>query len=535
MRMQRLGGWGMVPLLLVASLGAAGGEVLEVPLVEAVKTADAEALRALLEQRVDVNTPEVDGTTALHWAAHRDDVDVAGLLIRAGANVGAANRYGSTPLSLACRNGNPAMIELLLKAGADPNTASPEGETALMTAARTGTVGAVKALLAHGAQVNAREGWRGTTALMWAAAEGHAMAVQALIEGGVDHSADINARSKRGLTPLLFAVREGQIDAVRVLLAAGATANETAPDGTAALVLAIINAHYELAAFLLDNGADPNAADPRGSALHAVAWMRRPGRASGASPSPVSSGDLDSLALTGTLLAHGANPNVRIAWKEINRAGFALMTQVNPPPDIAIGRNYLIFGGATPFYLAAKHSDVALMRLLAAAGADPLIPTVQNVTPLMAAAGIGFWQGESPGPNTGVPESDTLEAVKLAWELGGDVHALTDFGDIRVEGDGITLLHSLPANRAEFRDLGDVRWVGSTALHGAALRGVNTVVRFLLEKGATLDTTNDLGWTPLMLAVGMYIGQTEKEQPHTAALIRELMSGSIATNPRQPQ
>ena len=527
MRMQRHGGWGMVPLLLVASLGAAGGQVLEVPLVEAVKKADAEALRALLQQRVDVNTPEVDGTTALHWAAHRDDVDVAGLLIRAGANVGAANRYGITPLSLACRNGNSAMIELLLKAGADPNTASPEGETALMTAARTGTVGAVKALLAHGAQVNAREGWRGTTALMWAAAEGHAMAVQALIEGGVEHSADINARSKRGLTPLLFAVREGQIDAVRVvrvLLAAGATVNETAPDGTSALVLAIINGHYELAAFLLDNGADPNAADPRGSALHAVAWMRRPGRASGASPSPVSSGNLDSLALAGTLLAHGANPNVRIAWKEIKRAGFALMTQVNPPPDIAIGRNYLIFGGATPFYLAAKHSDVALMRLLAAAGADPLIPTEQNVTPLMAAAGIGFWQGESPGPNTGVLERDTLEAVKLTWELGGDVHAVTDFGDIRVEGDGITLLHSLPLNRAEFRDLGDVRWGGSTALHGAALRGVNTVVRFLLEKGATLDTTNDLGWTPLMLAVGMYIGQTEKEQPHTAVLIRELIS-----------
>ena len=535
MRMQRLGGWGVVPLLLVASLGAAGGEVLEVPLVEAVKNADAEALRALLAQRVDVNTPEVDGTTALHWAAHRDDVDVAGLLIRAGANVGAANRYGVMPLSLACRNGNPAMVELLLKAGADPNTASPEGETALMTAARTGTVGAVKALLAHGADVNAREGWRGTTALMWAAAEGHAMAVQALIEGGVDNGADVNARSKSGLTPLLLAVREGQIDAVRVLLAAGATVNDTARDGTSALVLTIINAHYELAAFLLDTGADPNAADPRGSALHTVAWMRRPGRGSGASPAPVSAGGLDSLALAETLLAHGANPNVRIAWEETESSGFALMTQVKSPPDIAIGRNYLIFGGATPFYLAAKHSDVALMRLLATAGADPLIPTVQNVTPLMAAAGIGFWQGESPGPNTGVPESDTLEAVTLAWELGGDVHAVTDFGDIRVEGDGITLLHSLPLNRAEFRDVGDTRWAGSTALHGAALRGVNSVVRFLLEQGATLDTTSDLGWTPLMLAVGMYIGQTEKEQPQTADLIRELTSASIATNPPQPQ
>ena len=210
------------------------------------------------------------------------------------------------------------------------------------------------------------------------------------------------------------------------------------------------------------------------------------------------------------------------------------MTQVDPPPDIAIGRNYLIFEGATPFYLAAKHSDVDLMRLLAADGADPLIPTVQNVTPLMAAAGIGFWQGESPGPNTGVPERDTLEAVRLAWELGGDVQAVTDFGDVRVEGDGLILLHSLPLNREEYRSLGDVRWGGATALHGAALRGVNSVVRFLLDKGATLDTTTDLGWTPLMLAEGMYIGQTEKEQPHTAALIRELTGERVGTSSRQP-
>ena len=533
MRIQRLAGKGIASLLLVASLDAAGGEPQEAPVVEAVKQADTNALRALLQQRADVNSPEADGTTALHWAVHRDDVDAAELLIRAGADVGAANRYGIMPLSLACVNGSAAIIELLLNAGANPNTTSPEGETALMTAARTGTVDAVKALLAHGADVNAKERWRGSTALMWAAAEGHAIVVQTLIEGGIDNEADIDARSNGGLTPLLFAVREGRLDAVRVLLAAGADVNEPARDGTSALVLAIINAHYELAAFLLDNSADPNASDPRGSALHAVAWMRRPGRSP--RPPPVPTGNLDSLTLARTLLAHGANPNVRIAWTEANKDGFSLMTQVDAPPDIAIGRNYLIFAGATPFYLAAKHSDIALLRLLVANGADPLIPTVQNVTPLMAAAGIGFWQGESPGPNTGVPESDTLEAVKLVWELGGDVQAVTDFSDIRVEGDGITLLHSLPLNRVEFRDLGDARWGGSTALHGAALRGVNTVVRFLLEKGATLDTTSDLGWTPLMLAEGMYIGQTEKEQPHTADLIRQLTSGSIATNPRQPQ
>ena len=131
-------------------------------------------------------------------------------------------------------------------------------------------------------------------------------------------------------------------------------------------------------------------------------------------------GNLDSLELVKKLLARGADPNVRIAWKELKRGGFDLGMVVNNPPNINVGRNYITLVGATPFYLAAKHSDVDLMRLLAAHGANPPMPTVQGVTPLMAAAGIGFWQGESPGPNNGVPESDTLEAVKLAWDLSGE-------------------------------------------------------------------------------------------------------------------
>ena len=482
----------------------------------------------LIQRHADVNAPEGDGTTALHWAARQNDLEIVDLLLGAGAQVKAANRYGVTPLALACTSASAALVERLVKAGADPNSASPEGETALMTAARTGRVEVVKVLLAHGARVVATERWHGTTALMWAAAEGHAAVAQVLLEGGVD-KADIHARSKGGLTALLLAVREGRIEAVRTLLSAGANPSDIALDGTSALVLAIINAHYELAAVLLDKGADPNAADSRGSALHALAWMRRPGRAPGAVAQPVTTGSLDSLELAKTLLAHGANPNVRIAWKESRKGGFQLGTEVDLPPDIAIGRNYLIFGGATPFYLAAKGSDVDLMRVLAASGADPLIPTVQNVTPLMAAAGVGFWQGESPGPNNGVAERDTVEAVKLAVELGGDVHATTNFGNIEVQGDGVELLHTLALNREQFPTLGDIRWDGSTAMHGAALRGVNAVVQFLLEKGARLEVKSKVGWTPVMLAEGMYIGQTEKEQPQTAAFITKLTRGTSAS------
>ena len=275
-----------VLLLALASLGA--GQ--PVPIVEAVKNGDQVTLRRLLQQRTDVNVPEADGTTALHWAAHRDDIDATELLIRAGATVKATNRYGVAPLSLAAAHGNAAVIERLLGAGADANTTLAGGETALMTAARTGTADAIRVLLAHGAHVNARESTRGQTALMWAAAEGHAGAIEVLVEAGAEiharatgpptSSAPPTAGSAAGrvlatrpdaVTPLLFAVRRGHRDAVRVLLRAGADPNDTAPDGTSAVTVAIINWHYEVGALLLNHGADPNASAQGWTALHQLA------------------------------------------------------------------------------------------------------------------------------------------------------------------------------------------------------------------------------------------------------------------------
>src|SRR5262245_40127755 len=504
-------------LLCAATVEAAGPES---PLLEAAKAADTNRVRVLIEQRADVHQAEADGTTALHWAVRHDAAGAVDLLIRAGARVDAANRYGVTSLSLACTNGSVAVIERLLKAGANPNLALPEGETPLMTAARTGVAAAVRILLAHGAAVDAVESWRGQTALMWAASEGHVEAIQVLLDAGADPA----VRSKAGFTPLLFAGRDGHIEAMRALLAAGGRATDKTADGTSALVVAIINGHFDAAALLLDHGADPNAPDGRGSALHAVAWLRRPGwPLSG--PPRIPDGNVDSLDLVRTLLARGANPNVRVAWKELKRGGFDLGMVVNNPPNINVGRNYITLVGATPFYLAAKHSDVELMRVLAEHGANPTLPTAQGVTPFMAAAGIGFWQGESPGPNNGVPESDTLEAVKLAWELAGrpDVNATAAFNNVPIEGDGVALLHRLPLNVNEFDENapGDMRWGGSSAMHGAAVRGVNAVVQFLVDHGGDLNAKNRLGWTPLMLTEGMYIGQTEKEQPATAAFIRE--------------
>jgi uncharacterized protein len=506
-------------LLCAAALEAADAES---PLLKAAKAADTNRIRFLIAQRADVHQAEADGTTALHWAVRHDAADAVDLLLRAGARVDEANRYGVTPLSLACTNGSVAVIERLLGAGANPNLALPAGETPLMTAARTGVAAAVRTLLTHGAAVEAVESWRGQTALMWAASEGHAATIQLLIAAGADPA----IRSKAGFTPLLFASRDGHVEAIRTLLAAGGRATDKTADGTSAMVLAIINGHFDAAALLLDHGADPNAPDARGSALHALAWLRRPGWPLSGAPR-IPNGNFDSLDLARKLLAQGADPNVRIAWKELKRGGFDLGMVVNNPPNINVGRNYITLVGATPFYLAAKHSDVELMRLLAEHGADTMIPTVQGVTPFMAAAGLGFWQGESPGPNNGVAEKDTLEAVKLAWELAGrpDVNATAPFNNVPIEGDGVALLHRLPLNVNDFDESapGDMRWGGSSALHGAAVRGVNSVVQFLVDNGGDLNAKNRLGWTPLMLTEGMYIGQTEKEQPATAAFIRELL------------
>lgn len=506
-------------LLWLATAQAALGQTA---VLDAVRQGDAAAVRKLAQGNDIVNRAEPDGTTALQWAVRRGDVAMVETLLAAGADVQLVNRYGVTPLAIACANGSSDIVRRLLDKGADPNRANPEGETPLMAASRAGALPAVQALLARGADVNARESWRGQTALMWAAVEGHPTVVRALLDRG----AGVSARSTAGFTALLFASRSGHRDIVGLLLDHSADPNDTTRDGTSALMLATINGRFETAALLLDRGANPNAPDVRGSALHAIAWLRTPGWPLGLPPLLLDDG-MDTLELAKRLLVRSANPNVRIAWREQKRGGFDLGMVVNNPPNISVGRNYLTLVGATPYYLAAKHSDVELMRLLAAHGADTRIPNEQGVTPLMAAAGVGFWQGESPGPNNGVTEQRTLEAVKLAWELNGDadINETAHFNHVRIEGDGIVLLHRLPLNVHEFDETrqGDIRWEGVAAIHGAAVRGVNSVVQFLVEKGGNLTARTKLGWTPLMLTEGMYIGQTEKEVPQTAAFIRRLL------------
>lgn len=475
--------WGMA---VVLSSSTASGA----PLADAVERLDRRGIRALLTQGVAVDARQADGMTALHWATYHDDREIVELLLQAGANVQAENRYGVRPLSLACTNGSGAIVDLLLTAGADPNTALAGGETALMTAARTGRLAPVKALLARGATVESKEDRRGQTALMWAAAEGHAAVVHALIDAG----ADVRRRLPSGFTALLFAVREGRLGAVRVLLDAGADVNDTVPVsprrrpyggrlppvGASALLLAVMNAHFELASALLDRGADPNAELPGYTVLHAITAVRKPGVGDN-DPPPEGSGALSSLDLVKQLVARGANVNARMT-KRANLNN----TRLNEM-------------GATPFLLAALTADAELMRVFAAAGADPRLTNADNTTPLMAAAGLAT---RSPGEDAGT-EGEVLEALRVALELGADLNSVDNNGE--------------------------------TAVHAAAYKNLPRVVKFLTSKGARVDLwnrPNKFGWTPLAIAVGYRFGNF-KPSPDTELAIRQVMLAAGITPPRK--
>ena len=484
--------------LLLGSLAlAAGTGVLAAdrPLVAAVKSLDRSTVRSLIRQRADVNLAQPDGTTALYWAAEKNDPELVRLLIQAGADANAASRYGYTPLFMAALNGNGAIVEALLKAGGNANAATSDGETPLMIAARTGIVSAVSVLLAHGANPNTVERQRGQTALMWAAGEGHAETIQALIRRG----AHMGARSTQGWTSILFAARNGRHDAVRVLLDAGADVNDALarptrqgrgggvapavePSGASALLLAVGSNHYELAAYLLERGADPNAANEGWTALHQITWMRKPAQT--ASAGPHGSGNMDSLELVRRLAARGADLNARMRRRA------------------SVGPTDFNMAGATAFIMAARTGDAPMMRLLASLGADPLLANDDNTTPLMAAAGLGTHE---PGADPGT-EPEAFEAVKVALELGGNVNAVNKDGD--------------------------------TAMHGAAYKQFPSVVRYLAAHDANpsiWNTRNRQGWTPLRIAVGVHRGMHFRGSAPTAEAVREILSSAGLSTDVEPE
>jgi ankyrin repeat protein len=518
--------WFGVAVLSLLGSAFMSAATASTPLIDAVKRTDAAAVKALLAKKVDVNATDADGSTALHWAAQVNQGTIAGMLIDAGAKVNASTRYNMTPLALAAKSGSAVIVERLLKAGVDPNSTSGEGETALMTASLNGDYETVKTLLVHEAKVNTVEPFRGQTALMWAAGEGNAKTAELLVEFG----GSVKAKSETGFTAFLFAVRNHRTAAAKVLLEHGANVGDTAPDGTTALSMAIVNGYYDLASMLLDYKADPNAPDPNGSPLSSLGWMRKPGTpweaaALGEDPlgPPRQTGDVTSLQLAEKLLDHGADPNARIKWKEMHMT-VGLGTTRNPP-NIPLGRHYLSFIGATPFYVAARNGDAPYMRLLVKHGADPMIPTAVGVTPLMAAAGLDYYEGETPGPFNGVSEAERLEAVKLCLELGNDINARTHLGDYPMIGSTEYTLLDYPENMNDLLDLGvgDPRWDGMTPLFGAIISNQPSIVQYLVDQGAQLDARNRLGWTPLMITRGLFMANSKKLFPAAEQILTKAM------------
>ena len=414
-----LGVWGALSLL-AATAGAAG----DLRVVDAAKRGDKAAVRSLLKQHVDVNASQPDGATAISWAAYRDDLEMADLLISAGAKVNVANEDSSeTPLLLACANGSAGMVDKLLKAGANPNAATWAGETPLMQCAHTGSVDAVKALLARGADVNAKDHREGDTALMWAVAQKHTSVAHVLLE----HKADVHARTSNGFTPLLFAAQQGDADSAQMILNAGADINEATPGGDTPLLIASASGHEAFSLFLLEHGANPNLADSNGivplhyAIMEGLAEVANGISMSGHGAAPYLTRP-NMIELAKALLARGANPNARLTApaKEFEVGpGYGkifIMKQSN------IGGGRISPVGATPFLMAALTFDLPLMRMLVAAGADPLLANEENVTPLMAAIGLGRERGGTVNYSA-EQESRVMDMVKYTVELGNDVNA----------------------------------------------------------------------------------------------------------------
>jgi ankyrin repeat protein len=489
-------------LLMVAVAGAALAAE-RATLADAAERRDRAGVRTMLTKGVDVNATQIDGTTALHWAAYYDDADTAALLVKAGANVNAVNRYGVPPLALASTNGNAVVVKLLLEAGADPNATTKGGETVLMMAARAGSVDAVKALLVRGAKHDARER-HGQTALMWAAAEGHTPVVRALIEAG----ADINAALDSGFTPFFFAVREGRIETARALLEKGIDVNaplqrrergaegNANPNyilyrpiarGTSPLLLAVQNGHYELAIALVEAGANPNDVQMGFSPLHILSAVRKPDSSDGSDPSPpTGSGSLTSLQFAREMVKRGANVNLRLD---------------KGAPRFPATSSRIETAGATPFLLAADRADIPLMRVLLDLGADPMVPNLNKTTPLMAAAGLGTTE---PLEEAG-EEVESLEAVKMLLDLGSDVNAVDGNGD--------------------------------TAMHGAAYGAYPTVVKLLADRGADPQIwkeKNKFGRTPLFIAEGYQGRLPRPDVPTIDAVTKLMLAAGLSTAGERP-
>jgi len=503
-------------------------------LLDAAERGDRAVAMQLLAKGANPNTPGPDGTTALMWAASNDDLELVRALIKAGANVTLKNQFGTSALTEAAIIGSAPVIEALLKAGADPNTKNPEGETPLMAVARAGKVDAATRLLEAGADVNAKEEWGGQTALMWAAAQSQAEMVKLLASKG----ADLNARgvirqwerkviteprpkdmNKGGFTPLLYAAREGCVECARHLVAAGADRDLEDPERITPLNMALLNLHFEFAAFMIKAGADVDKWDLFGrSPLYMAADVSSlPTKGNGAMAVIPSVDSVTALDVAKMLLDAGANPNLQLKRRPPYR---------DVPQDR--GGDTILAQGATPLLRAARAGDAPLVDLLLKHKALVDLPSKEGVTPLMAAAGLEFGTRVTRGRNR--TNEGVLATMRLLIDAGANVNARNVTDSPRTGEYSAAATAAARAGRG-----GRASQVPSasavphqTALHGAAERGYTAFVKFLAENGADLQAKDANGRTALDLAKGIGvpgIKQAASEGfPETVTLIESLMT-----------
>jgi ankyrin repeat protein len=467
--------WSTVVVVLATFASTASAQT-DLRLVTALKNQNATTARALIRQRVDVNTPDLDGTSPLQWAAHWNDLDTVKALLAAGAKAAAANRYGVTPLHEAATIGSAPVVSALLRAGAKADAIYGDGETPLMLAARSGSLDSVKLLLEANADANAAEKFRGQTALMLAANEGHAAVVKALLDAGarpntrsVEYTFQtltggaggiIHDRPQGGITALMLAARQGALEAGSALVAGGADLTMEEPQyGFTALQTAIFNGHYAFARLLIEKGAPVND-----GSLYIVVEMRNLAKYTNRPNPPDAENGVSHLDVAKLLIDKGANVN-------------APYTKTIPPRQ-AQG-NINVAPGSTALYRAVRAIDLASVRLLVDSGANPSLGLSDGSTPLMAAAGLGAPRGGDEEVTEAGDRNDPVDVMKVLVDKGADVNA---------------------ANQA-----------GMTPMHYAVQRGVERIIEYLASKGARFDAKNKQGRSPADLARG-----------RTATLVKQL-------------